>query len=99
MIRAWTLAKSIARWIGDRLKDLFYATGNENAELARVVTGLLTGVIIFAVYWNSLHLGKEIELNGLLTGLAAFIGAAGLGIAAKDFIRKKLKPPGEGDGE
>ena len=93
------ICKRTGRWFAERLKDLFYATGNANLELARVVTGLLTGVIIFAVYWNSLHLGKEIELNGLLTGLAAFIGAAGLGIAAKDFIRKKLKPPGEGDGE
>lgn len=78
------------RWIGDRFKDLFYATGNEHLELARVATGGLTLLAVFAVLWNSLWLGKEIPIGELLNGLAAFAVAAGIGIAAKDWVRNKL---------
>ena len=82
--------KRLWGWIGDRFKDLFYATGNEHLELARVATGALTALAIFAVLWNSLHLGKEIPIGELLNGLAAFSVAAGIGIAAKDWVRNKL---------
>lgn len=78
-------------WIGERLKDLFYATGNENLELGRTVTGVLTSLVVFSVWWNSIHLGQAIEIGDLLTGLAAFVTAAGIGIAAKDWIRSKTK--------
>lgn len=81
--------KKLIRWFSERLKDLFYATGNENLELGRTVTGILTSLVVFSVFWNSLHLGQPIDLSGLLTGLATFIAAAGLGIAAKDWVRKQ----------
>lgn len=76
------------RWAGCRLRDLFYATGNHHLELARCIAGLFAGLAAFAVYWNAIHLGKEIALGELLTGLAALGGALGLGIAAKDWVRK-----------
>lgn len=78
----------LLRWIGNRLRDLFYATGNEHLELARCIAGLFAGLAAFAVYWNAIHLGKEINLGELLTGLAALAGALGLGIAVKDWVRK-----------
>jgi hypothetical protein len=78
------------RWICERFKDLFYATGNENLELGRTVTGILTSLIVFAVYWNAVRLEQAIDLNGFLVGLAAFVTASGLGIAAKDWVRNKL---------
>lgn len=78
------------RWLADRLKDLFYTVGNEHLDLARVCTGIFTGLVTFAVYWNAIRLQKEIDLNGLLTGLAAFATASGLGILAKEWARKKV---------
>lgn len=83
--------RKIWRWIGDRFKDLFYATGNQNLELNRVVTGGMSLIIAFAIYWNAIHLGQAIDLNGLLTGLAAFMAATGLGIALKDYARNQAK--------
>lgn len=81
----------LIRWIGNRLKDLFYATGNEHLELGRSVTGILTSLIVFSVWWNAVRMGQAIQLGELLTGLAAFITAAGLGIAAKDWVRTKIQ--------
>jgi hypothetical protein len=78
----------LLRWIGRRLRDLFYATGNQHLDLARSLAGLYSAIVAFAVYWNAIHLGKEIDLGQLLTGLAALAGALGLGIAAKDWVRK-----------
>lgn len=83
--------KKFILWLGERFKDLFYATGNENLELGRTVTGILTTLVVFSVWWNSVHLGQEIDISGLLMGLAAFVTAAGIGIAAKDWIRSKTK--------
>lgn len=83
--------RKFIRWVGERLKDLFYATGNENLELGRSVTGVLTSLIVFSVWWNAVKMQQAIQLGELLTGLAAFIGAAGLGIAAKDWIKSKTK--------
>lgn len=82
---------SLIRWFGERLKDLFYATGNTNLELGRTVTGILTSLIVFSVWWNAVKLGQAIQLGELLTGLAAFITAAGLGIAAKDWVRNNAE--------
>lgn len=81
----------LIRWIGNRLKDLFYATGNEHLELGRSVTGVLTSLIVFSVWWNAVRMNQAIQLGELLTGLAAFITAAGLGIAAKDWVRTKIQ--------
>lgn len=83
--------KKVIHWVGERFKDLFYATGNEHLELSRAATGLLTAVAIFAIFWNTLHLGQAIPIGELLNGLAAFAAAAGIGIAAKDWVRAKTK--------
>lgn len=80
--------KRLWRWLKMRFRDLFYSTGNEHLDLARSLAGLYSGIVAFAVYWNAIHLGKEIDLTGLLTGLAALAGALGLGIAAKEWARK-----------
>ena len=77
------------RWISDMCRDLFFSTGNEHLDLSRVIAGLFAGIATFAVYWNAIHLGKEIDLTGLLTGLAALATALGLGIAVKEWARKK----------
>lgn len=81
--------KGLIHWFGERFKDLFYATGNEHLELSRAATGLLTAVAIFAIFWNTLYLGQAIPIGELLNGLAAFAAAAGIGIAAKDWVRSK----------
>lgn len=78
-------------WFGNRLKDLFYATGNKHLELGRSVTGILTSLIVFSVWWNAVEMRQAIQLGELLTGLAAFVTAAGLGIAAKDWVRTKIQ--------
>lgn len=88
--------KRFLRWCVRRLRDLFYSTGNEHLDLARSLAGLFSGLATFAVYWNAIHLGKEIDISALLTGLAALAGALGLGIAAKEWVRKaaaKVCPP------
>lgn len=77
-------------WTCERFKDLFYATGNENLELSRVATGILTLLAIFSVFWNTLYKGESIPIGELLNGLAAFSVAAGIGIAAKDWVRNKV---------
>lgn len=83
--------RKLWRWIGDRFKDLFYATGNQHAELGRVVTGIFTALITFSVWWNAVRMNQAIQLGELLTGLAAFVTAAGLGIAVKDYVRTKIQ--------
>lgn len=83
----------IPRWLSNRLKDLFYSTGNEHLDLARVSAGLFAGLSAFAVFWNSVHLGKEIDLGATIGGLAALATALNLGIAAKEWARSKFKGP------
>lgn len=83
------------RWLADRLKDLFYSTGNKHLDLPRCMAGLFTGIVTFAVFWNAVHLGKEIDLAGLLTGLAAFATATGAGIAIKEYVRGKMNGGGQ----
>lgn len=81
--------RSLLHWIAERFKDLLYSSGNEHLDLARVTAALFSGLAAFAVYWNAIHLGKELELTGLLSGLAALATALGLGIAVKEWARKK----------
>ena len=78
------------RWIGDRLKDLFYATGNEHADLARLIAGLFSGLATFAVLWNTLVMHQAIDLGGFFTGLAALAAAIWAGVAAKDWARAQI---------
>jgi hypothetical protein len=78
-------------WLGERLRDLFYSTGNRHLDLARVTAAVLSAVAVFAVLWNSVHLGKEIDLGATIGGLAALATALNLGIAAKEWARSKFK--------
>jgi hypothetical protein len=80
--------KRLWRWIKLRLRDLFYSTGNRHLDLARLLAGLFSAMAAFALYWNAIHLGKEIDLAALLGGLSGLAGALGLGIAAKEWARK-----------
>lgn len=82
------------RWIAERLKDLFYSVGNEHLDLARLVGAFFAGLAAFAVLWNSLHLGKEIDLAAFLGGLTALAGGIAALIATKDWARRKAKGDG-----
>jgi hypothetical protein len=82
------------RWLCERTKDLFYSVGNEHLDLARVVGAFFAGLAAFAVLWNAVKLGLEIDLAAFLGGLTALAGGiAGL-IAAKDWARRKIKGDG-----
>lgn len=79
------------RWLCERTKDLLYNTGNEHLDQARVLGIVFAGLAVFAVLWNSLHLGKEIDLAALLGGLTALAGGiAGL-ILGKEWARRKAR--------
>lgn len=78
------------RWVKARLKDLFYNVGNENLDLARLIAGLFAGLTAFSIYWNSVVMRQAIDLSAALTGMAA-LATAILGVAAKDWVRSKLK--------
>lgn len=83
-------------WVKTRLRDLFYSVGNEHLDLARCTAGLFAGLASFALLWNAVKLGKEIDLNGFLTGLAALAASLAAFVAAKDWARRRLK---DGDAE
>lgn len=91
MTNAWVFLTRIGRWIADRLKDLFYTVGNEHLDLARVTGAFFAGLAAFALFWNALHLGKEIDLAAFLGGLTALAGGIAALIATKDWARKKAK--------
>lgn len=77
------------RWIAERLKDLFYSVGNEHLDLARLIGALFAGLAAFSLFWNSLHLGKEIDLAAFLGGLTALAGGIAVMIATKEWARRK----------
>jgi hypothetical protein len=82
------LLRRLWAWLTLRFRDLFYSTGNEHLDLARVIAGVFSSVAAFAVYWNAIHLGKELDLAATLGGLAGMATALNLGIAAKEWARK-----------
>lgn len=86
MKRAW-------HWICRRFRDLFYSVGNEHLDLARCIAGACAGLAAFALLWNAVKLGKEIDLSGFLTGLAALVTSLGALVALKDYARTKSKGP------
>lgn len=77
------------RWIAERLKDLFYSVGNEHLDLARLIGALFAGLAAFSLFWNSLHLGREIDLAAFLGGLTALAGGIAVMIATKEWARRK----------
>lgn len=62
------------RWIGERLKDLFYDPTNTKLDTGRVAAWLSIALFVSAVRWN-MHLQKPIELDKLATGLTIILGA------------------------
>jgi hypothetical protein len=82
---------TLLRWIGTRLKDLFYGPGNLHLELNRVSVGFSGLLVIAAVAWD-MHKGQPIDLGpgGLSGGLAALITASGLGISVKTWVEAKI---------
>ena len=91
----WQWMKRIARWIAERLKDLFYSVGNEHLDLARVTGAFFSGLAAFSLFWNSVKLGLEIDLVGFLGGLTALAGGIAFMIASKDWARRKADTPQE----
>lgn len=85
LLRIW-------RWICERTKDLFYSVGNEHLDLARLVGAFFAGLAAFALFWNSLHLGKEIDLAAFLGGLTALAGGIAALIVTKEWARRKVQP-------
>ena len=65
------------RWIGARLKDLFYDPTNTKLDVGRVIGVFAALSLIAAAGWN-VHLGKEIDLGvtGFPGGFATLLGAA-----------------------
>lgn len=98
-------ARRFGAGAGKLLKDLFYGVGNQHLDLARCIAAVFAAIAVFAVLWNAVHLGKEIDLAALLGGLTALAGGIGGLIAAKDWIRSKFTqsetpaPPEQGGGE
>jgi hypothetical protein len=82
--------KRFGRWLANRLKDLLYSTGNKHLDLARVTAAIFAGLASFAVFWNAVHLGKELDLAATIGGLAGLATALNLGIAAKEWARAKM---------
>ena len=78
------------RWIGRRLKDLFYGTGNVHLDLGRVLSFFSILTPIAAAGYN-MWLGKEIELQELGMGLAAVVTACAVLIKMKDAEARKAK--------
>lgn len=76
------------KWIGRRLKDLFYGLGNTHLDLGRVLSFFAILAPLGAAIWNA-HLGKEIDLNAFGVGLAAVVTACAVLIAAKDSQKRK----------
>lgn len=64
----------VFRWIGQRLKDLFYDPTNEHLDSGRCVVASSIATLVGSVVWN-MHLHKEINLNELGVGLAAILTA------------------------
>lgn len=62
------------RWLGDRLKDLFYDSTNQHLDNGRIVAALSMASLVGAMIWN-MHLGKEINLAELGSCEAAILGA------------------------
>lgn len=65
------------RWIGARLKDLFYDPTNTHLDGGRVAGWVTILSLIGAAVWN-IHLGKEIDIGpgGFPAGLTMLLGAA-----------------------
>ena len=79
------------RWIGKRLKDLWYGPGNRHLDLGRLIATFSVLTMIGAVCWN-IHLGKPIDnLQGLGVGLGAIITASGALIKWKDAEKRKAQ--------
>ena len=79
------------RWIADRLKDLFYASGNNHLELNRVSVGFAGALVLVSLIFDIIK-GEPIDLGpgGLCGGLAALITASGLAISAKDWSSAQI---------
>jgi hypothetical protein len=91
MLWAWAKAVRAVRCTVDLLKDLFFGVGNKHLDLARVIAGLFAGLCAFAIYWNAVHLDREIDLTAAFTGLATVATALAALIAAKDYVRSKFE--------
>lgn len=79
------------RWIGERLKDLFYGPANIALDLGRVIGFATAASLIGAAGWNA-FLGEPIDLMAYGTGLAAVVGAIAALVAMKD---RTFRAPGE----
>lgn len=76
------------RWLGDRLKDLFYDPTNTKLDTGRVAGWLAILSLLGAAAWNA-HFHKEIDLAAFAAGLTTLLGAAAIYLI-KD--RQNAKP-------
>lgn len=73
------------RWIAERLKDVFYSTGNEHLDLGRLIVWSASTLMAFAAIWNALKMHQAIDLAALGGGLAAVMTAGAAILAAKQW--------------
>lgn len=78
------------KWIGKRLKDLFYGNGNKHLDLGRVLSLFAVMAPLAAAGWN-VYLGLEIQLGEFGGGIAAVVTACAVLIASKDAQQRKAK--------
>jgi len=80
------------RHFGTFLKDLFYNTDNEHADLPRILA-FSAIVAEFVGEWHNIKLKQPLDLGpgGLGGGLAAILTAAAAYLAAKAWSKKKSR--------
>lgn len=85
-----TRLRNLFRWVGERLKDVFYDTDNEHLDGARVIAYVAIVAELAAVRHNMI-LRQAIDLGpgGLGGGLTGILGAAAGFLAAKAWSKKK----------
>lgn len=64
----------VIRTVKQWLKDLFYDSTNSHLDSGRCIAAFSMVTLIGSTVWN-MHLGKEINLSELGTGLSLVLGA------------------------
>lgn len=84
--------RRLLRWIGNRLKDLFYSTDNLGMDLARILVTFAVSGELAALYHNMrLHTAIDLGPNGLGGGMAAILTAGAAYLVAKAWSKKKSR--------
>jgi hypothetical protein len=91
-VKRFRRTRRVLRWIGNRLKDVFYDTDNLHLDLARVMVFVSIVGELGAAYHN-MRLKQPIDLgpSGLGGGLGTILTAGAGLLAAKAWSKKKSR--------